>query len=137
MKNILYYYLAGYRISGHISIRCNPNIRIVLGKKFKGPDFVQKHIYNKHGEKVDEVCMNILCKMQVLMYILNYIGYAKIPHVLRRIYWMFRCERKPFFNHGILIYKWNIKITDKIEENNWKFKVLAFQFLFPSLFHLP
>jgi len=25
------------------------------GKKFKGPDFVQKHIYNKHGEKVDEV----------------------------------------------------------------------------------
>merc|ERR1719341_1225291 len=25
------------------------------GKKFKGPDFVQKHIYNKHVEKVDEV----------------------------------------------------------------------------------
>ena len=26
-----------------------------LGKKFKGPDFVQKHIHNKHGEKVEEV----------------------------------------------------------------------------------
>jgi len=25
------------------------------GKKFKGPDFVNKHIFNKHGEKVDEV----------------------------------------------------------------------------------
>ena len=25
------------------------------GKKFKGPDFVRKHIFNKHGEKVDEV----------------------------------------------------------------------------------
>ncbi|XP_023333539.1 serrate RNA effector molecule homolog isoform X3 [Eurytemora carolleeae] len=25
------------------------------GKKFKGPDFVQKHIFNKHGEKVEEV----------------------------------------------------------------------------------
>ncbi|XP_012939682.1 serrate RNA effector molecule homolog isoform X3 [Aplysia californica] len=25
------------------------------GKKFKGPEFVRKHIYNKHGEKVDEV----------------------------------------------------------------------------------
>lgn len=25
------------------------------GKKFKGPDFVQKHIHNKHGEKVEEV----------------------------------------------------------------------------------
>ncbi|KAF4523476.1 hypothetical protein B566_EDAN004545 [Ephemera danica] len=25
------------------------------GKKFKGADFVRKHIFNKHGEKVDEV----------------------------------------------------------------------------------
>lgn len=25
------------------------------GKKFKGPEFVQKHIFNKHGEKVEEV----------------------------------------------------------------------------------
>ncbi len=25
------------------------------GKKFKGPDFVRKHIFNKHGEKVEEV----------------------------------------------------------------------------------
>ncbi len=25
------------------------------GKKFKGPDFVRKHIFNKHNEKVDEV----------------------------------------------------------------------------------
>lgn len=22
------------------------------GKKFKGPDFIRKHIFNKHGEKV-------------------------------------------------------------------------------------
>ncbi len=25
------------------------------GKKFKGPEFVRKHIENKHGEKLDEV----------------------------------------------------------------------------------
>jgi len=25
------------------------------GKKFKGPEFVRKHIFNKHGEKIDEV----------------------------------------------------------------------------------
>ena len=25
------------------------------GKKFKGPDFIRKHIFNKHGDKVDEV----------------------------------------------------------------------------------
>jgi hypothetical protein len=25
------------------------------GKKFRGPEFVQKHIFNKHGDKVDEV----------------------------------------------------------------------------------
>ncbi|XP_056018571.1 serrate RNA effector molecule homolog isoform X4 [Ostrea edulis] len=27
----------------------------ISGKKFKGPEFVRKHIFNKHGEKVDEV----------------------------------------------------------------------------------
>lgn len=25
------------------------------GKKFKGPDFVRKHIFNKHAEKIEEV----------------------------------------------------------------------------------
>ena len=25
------------------------------GKKFKGPDFVRKHIENKHTEKIEEV----------------------------------------------------------------------------------
>lgn len=25
------------------------------GKKFKGPDFIRKHIFNKHAEKVSEV----------------------------------------------------------------------------------
>ena len=25
------------------------------GKKFRGPEFVRKHIFNKHGDKVDEV----------------------------------------------------------------------------------
>ena len=30
-------------------------IILFLGKKFKGPDFVSKHIFNKHAEKVDEV----------------------------------------------------------------------------------
>ena len=28
---------------------------LILGKKFKGPDFVRKHIFNKHAEKVEEV----------------------------------------------------------------------------------
>ena len=33
------------------------------GKKFKGPDFVRKHIFNKHNDKVDTV------RQEVHMYI--------------------------------------------------------------------
>ena len=29
------------------------------GKKFKGPEFVRKHILNKHVEKVDEVKVEV------------------------------------------------------------------------------
>lgn len=29
------------------------------GKKFKGPEFVLKHIENKHGEKIDEVKLEV------------------------------------------------------------------------------
>ena len=32
------------------------------GKKFKGPEFVRKHILNKHGEKVDEVKLEVSIK---------------------------------------------------------------------------
>lgn len=31
----------------------------ISGKKFKGPEFVRKHIFNKHGEKVEEVKMEV------------------------------------------------------------------------------
>ena len=31
------------------------------GKKFKGPEFVRKHIFNKHGEKIDEVKQEVGC----------------------------------------------------------------------------
>lgn len=33
------------------------------GKKFRGPEFVRKHIFNKHGDKVDEV------KTEVRLYV--------------------------------------------------------------------
>ena len=29
------------------------------GKKFKGPDFVRKHLFNKHAEKVEEVRQDV------------------------------------------------------------------------------
>ncbi len=29
------------------------------GKKFKGPEFVRKHILNKHNEKLDEVRLEV------------------------------------------------------------------------------
>ena len=44
------------------------------GKKFKGPDFVRKHIFNKHGEKVDEV------KKEV-QYYNNYLRDPKRPQL--------------------------------------------------------
>ena len=44
------------------------------GKKFKGPDFVRKHIFNKHGEKVDEV------KKEV-QYYNNYLKDPKRPQL--------------------------------------------------------
>ena len=34
------------------NLRCS---HIAKGKKFKGPDFVRKHIMTKHVEKVEEV----------------------------------------------------------------------------------
>ena len=40
------------------------------GKKFKGPEFVRKHIFNKHLEKVEEmkkeVCVLCVCDSQFL-----------------------------------------------------------------------
>lgn len=44
------------------------------GKKFKGPEFIRKHIFNKHGEKVDEV------KKEV-EYFNNYLKDAKRPQL--------------------------------------------------------
>jgi len=44
------------------------------GKKFKGPDFVRKHIFNKHGEKVEEV------KKEV-QYYNNYLRDPKRPQL--------------------------------------------------------
>ena len=44
------------------------------GKKFKGPDFVRKHVFNKHGEKVDEV------KKEV-QYYNNYLKDPKRPQL--------------------------------------------------------
>jgi hypothetical protein len=32
------------------------------GKKFKGPEFVRKHILNKHGDKLDEVKKEVRVK---------------------------------------------------------------------------
>ena len=36
------------------------------GKKFKGPDFVRKHIFNKHNDKVNAV------RQEVSTYVLTY-----------------------------------------------------------------
>lgn len=44
------------------------------GKKFKGPDFIRKHIFNKHGEKVDEVCKEV-------QYFNNYLKDTKRPQL--------------------------------------------------------
>uniref|UniRef100_A0A4W5LS82 Serrate RNA effector molecule homolog (Arabidopsis) n=1 Tax=Hucho hucho TaxID=62062 RepID=A0A4W5LS82_9TELE len=37
------------------------------GKKFKGPEFVRKHILNKHGDKIDEVKREVLFFNNFLM----------------------------------------------------------------------
>nr|CAG4646176.1 EOG090X04A7 [Macrothrix elegans] len=44
------------------------------GKKFKGPDFVRKHIFNKHAEKVDEVRKDV-------EYFNNYLRDPKRPQL--------------------------------------------------------
>ncbi len=44
------------------------------GKKFKGPDFVRKHIFNKHAEKIEEV------KKEV-QYYNNYLKDPKRPQL--------------------------------------------------------
>lgn len=35
------------------------------GKKFKGPEFVRKHIFNKHGEKIEEVKKEVSVQLKV------------------------------------------------------------------------
>jgi len=42
------------------------------GKKFKGPEFIRKHIANKHGEKLDEV-------RQEVVYYNNYLSDPRRP----------------------------------------------------------
>ncbi|XP_066578338.1 serrate RNA effector molecule homolog isoform X2 [Amia ocellicauda] len=37
------------------------------GKKFKGPEFVRKHIFNKHGDKIEEVKKEVLFFNNFLM----------------------------------------------------------------------
>jgi len=44
------------------------------GKKFKGPDYIRKHIFNKHAEKVEEV------KKEVI-YFNNYLKDSKRPQL--------------------------------------------------------
>nr|SVE75055.1 EOG090X04A7 [Daphnia dolichocephala] len=44
------------------------------GKKFKGPDFVRKHVFNKHAEKVDEVRKDV-------EYFNNYLRDPKRPQL--------------------------------------------------------
>lgn len=44
------------------------------GKKFKGPDFIRKHIFNKHSEKVEEVRKEV-------EYYNNYLKDAKRPQL--------------------------------------------------------
>lgn len=35
------------------------------GKKFKGPEFVLKHIQNKHAEKIDEVRLEVSTRLRI------------------------------------------------------------------------
>ncbi|KAH8372799.1 hypothetical protein KR009_005134 [Drosophila setifemur] len=44
------------------------------GKKFKGPEFIRKHIFNKHAEKVDEVRKEV-------QYFNNYLSDPKRPQL--------------------------------------------------------
>lgn len=44
------------------------------GKKFKGPDFVRKHIFNKHAEKIEEVRRDV-------EYFNNYLRDPKRPQL--------------------------------------------------------
>ena len=41
------------------------------GKKFKGPEFVRKHILNKHAEKLDEVRKEVIFRNALSLTYLN------------------------------------------------------------------
>ena len=60
----------------HCEFQCHFNSSQIpfSGKKFKGPDFVRKHIFNKHMEKVEEV------KKEV-QYYNNYLRDPKRPQL--------------------------------------------------------
>ena len=45
------------------------------GKKFKGPDYVKKHIFNKHGEKIEEVKKEV--RLFIIFALLSYVYLQK------------------------------------------------------------
>ncbi|XP_022920645.1 serrate RNA effector molecule homolog isoform X2 [Onthophagus taurus] len=60
------------------------------GKKFKGPDYVRKHIFNKHAEKIDEVRKEV-------EFFNNYLQDAKRPMLAEPT--APKREEQPAYNH--------------------------------------
>ena len=48
------------------------------GKKFRGPDFVRKHIFNKHMDKVDAVRMEVSLAALTFFYYMTLRKHAQL-----------------------------------------------------------
>jgi len=48
------------------------------GKKFRGPDFVRKHIFNKHMDKVDAVRMEVSFATFAFFYCMTFRKHAQL-----------------------------------------------------------
>lgn len=57
------------------------------GKKFRGPDFVRKHIFNKHMDKVEAVRMEV-CVVSFLIIIIIITLYLRLSEFTRQQNWV-------------------------------------------------
>ena len=53
------------------------------GKKFKGPDFVRKHIFNKHSDKVDTVREEVFIVLTIFV-----LSFICVELVVTSVSWM-------------------------------------------------
>lgn len=72
------------------------------GKKFKGPEFVRKHIFNKHAEKVEEVKKEVCIHLNISLMVL--VGSLKPTEIFKFTFFILFLLQPAFFCSLFLLF---------------------------------